>query len=622
MNVFFYFILKFMYFCTMKKFLFVFSILYCLFSFKIFGQYIFPVDFPAGKAYLAGNVGEIRQNHFHAGIDVGIMTGTKVKASAKGYVSRITNSTSGYGKCLVITHPHLKQKTLYAHLHKFEGKIGNYLKQKQKEKKKTEIDLEISPNIIPVNMGEIIALSGNTGASAGAHLHYEIRTLDDVAIDPFMYQFKELPLDKAPPVVKKIAFYPLHINSRINNELARKEYNVIGQNGVYSVPNIINVKGAIGLEMLAWDVLQNSIHTFGISYIEMKLDQKTIYSANLRSIEHAQNRCMLVHINYEIQKKNNQAFQKCYVADGNKLKNYSHIDKGIIHLKDKKVHNLTIKMIDNWGNSSNLSLKIQDNNTSFSNQFIPDKSLTRATLQYKVIENTLMIEANYLKMKGKEAFFSFSGVNYPVKLSYQIGKKIVYLWDLRDGLPDAVEAGGVRLPLFFRKMIPPQQEFWYKSKDLMIKFPKNCLFDTLYLEARPQSHYLDLHTNFVPLFLPIEVTYFSKNVPKNAQAFAGNQLLKSIALIGGVKFNTRQLGRFFFRPDITPPLVQFIKNDGKTILLKAIENETGLDDFKAYLNGVYLPLDFDSKTNILSAEKDSPSHVLKGNLEKTHLHMF
>lgn len=599
----------------MKNYLLLFFVIFLCFSSPIFAQYIFPIDFPIGKAYLAGNVGEIRQSHFHAGLDIGVLTGTKVKSSAKGYVSSIINSSSGYGKCLVITHPHLKQKTLYAHLHKFEGKIGNYLKQKQKEKKSTEISLDIPANVIAVNMGEIVALSGNTGASAGAHLHYEIRTLDDVAIDPFMYQFKELPLDKMPPIVKKIAFSPLDIKSRIGNELTRKEYNVVGQNGVYSVPNIINVSGAVGLELWAWDILQNSIHTFGISYLEVKLDQKTIYNANLRSIEHAQNRCMLVHINYEIQKKTNQAFQKCYVADGNKLKNYTHINKGIIHLKDKKVHHLTIKMVDNWGNVSNLSLKIQDNLTNFSNQFIPDKSLTRATLQYKVIENTLVIEGNYLKMKGKNALFSFSGVNYPIQFSYQIGKKIVYLWDLRDGLPDAVEAGGVRLPLFFRKMIPSQQDFWYRSKDLMIKFPKNCLFDTLYLEARPQSNYLDLHTDLVPLFSPIEVTYLSKNIPKNAQAFAGNRLLKSTALIGGVKFHTRQLGRFFFRSDITPPLALFLKNDGKTIFLKVIEKETGLDDFKAYLNGVYLPLDFDEKTNILSAEKDSPSHLLKGNLE-------
>ncbi|TAG95199.1 MAG: hypothetical protein EAZ20_00395, partial [Bacteroidetes bacterium] len=46
-----------------------------------------------------------------------------------------------------------------------------------------------------------------------------------------------------------------------------------------------------------------------------------------------------------------------------------------------------------------------------------------------------------------------------------------------------------------------------------------------------------------------------------------------------------------------------------------IEKETGLDEFKAYLNGQYLPLDYDSKTNILSFEKEISTQILKGILE-------
>jgi hypothetical protein len=597
---------------AMKKIFFV-CLLFFLFK-NIYGQYIFPVEFPIGKAYIAGNVGEIRQQHFHAGLDLGVMTGTKVKASAKGYVSRITISASGYGKCLVITHPHLKQKTLYAHLHKFEGKIAEFARKKQLEKRDSEIDIELSSNILPVKAGEIIALSGNSGASAGPHLHYEIRTLNDISLDPFMYEFKELPVDKLPPVLKKIAFVPLHIQSRIDKEFARKEYQVVGNNGNYKIPQTIFLQGAVGLEILAWDILQNSQHTFGISDIEVKLDKKIIFNANLRSIEHEKNRCMLVHINYEVQKKTQKAFQKCYVADGNRLNNYTHINKGIIHLQDNEIHDLRIKMTDNWGNSTYISLKVQKGNEQ-KNTFLADKSLVKPKLQYKVIENTLVIEGNFLKSKGQQANLSFSGVSCTVPLAYQIGKKTIYLWDLREGLPDGVEIGNVRLPLFFRKMIPSGKEYWYKSKDLIIKFPKNALFDTLYLEARPQTIYLDLHTDLVPLFAPIEVYYFSKSIPKYAQAYSGNKLLKSMALIGGVKFNTRQLGRFFFIPDITPPLATFLKNDGKNLFLKVTEEGTGLDDFKAYLNGSFLPLDYDNKTEILSAEKDSPQQTLKGNLE-------
>ena len=47
-----------------------------------------PLDIPL---YLAGNFGELRSNHFHAGIDIktqGVI-GKNVYATADGYVSRI-----------------------------------------------------------------------------------------------------------------------------------------------------------------------------------------------------------------------------------------------------------------------------------------------------------------------------------------------------------------------------------------------------------------------------------------------------------------------------------------------------------------------------------------------------
>jgi murein DD-endopeptidase MepM/ murein hydrolase activator NlpD len=50
-----------------------------------------PLDIPL---YLAGNFGEIRSNHFHAGIDLKTqqIEGLDVKAAAKGYVSRVKTS--------------------------------------------------------------------------------------------------------------------------------------------------------------------------------------------------------------------------------------------------------------------------------------------------------------------------------------------------------------------------------------------------------------------------------------------------------------------------------------------------------------------------------------------------
>jgi murein DD-endopeptidase MepM/ murein hydrolase activator NlpD len=56
-----------------------------------------PFDFPI---LLSGNFGELRNDHFHAGIDFKTrnMEGAPVHAIQDGYVSRITISPWGYGQ--------------------------------------------------------------------------------------------------------------------------------------------------------------------------------------------------------------------------------------------------------------------------------------------------------------------------------------------------------------------------------------------------------------------------------------------------------------------------------------------------------------------------------------------
>src|SRR5574344_2139521 len=56
--------------------------------------------------YLAGNFGELRSNHFHAGLDIKTQQreGLKVNAIGDGYISRINVSPTGYGNALYIDH--------------------------------------------------------------------------------------------------------------------------------------------------------------------------------------------------------------------------------------------------------------------------------------------------------------------------------------------------------------------------------------------------------------------------------------------------------------------------------------------------------------------------------------
>lgn len=97
----------------------------------------------------------------HTGIDIGLPTGTAVKAADGGKV--IFSGTKGaYGKCVIIDHG-ANIQTLYAHNSKLLVKKGD-----------------------KVFKGQTIANSGNTGRSTGPHLHFEVRK-NGTPVNPTQY---------------------------------------------------------------------------------------------------------------------------------------------------------------------------------------------------------------------------------------------------------------------------------------------------------------------------------------------------------------------------------------------------------------------------------------------------
>lgn len=88
-------------------------------------------------------------NRMHEGIDIITDVGTKVKAAANGVVSFV-GVKNGLGLTVEIDHG-FGYKTIYGHLSNTLIKEGQI-----------------------ISRGTIIALSGNSGLSAGPHLHYEI----------------------------------------------------------------------------------------------------------------------------------------------------------------------------------------------------------------------------------------------------------------------------------------------------------------------------------------------------------------------------------------------------------------------------------------------------------------
>lgn len=131
----------------------------------------------------------------HNGIDFSCFFGTPVYAAADGEVFYAGNGLNGYGLVVILKHKWIDKTgdpqtayTLYAHLSK-----QLVLEQKEIFDLKTMSTRQV---IWPVKKGEKIALSGNSGHSDGAHLHYELRNEFYIPIWNGTYQSEKLSEEK------------------------------------------------------------------------------------------------------------------------------------------------------------------------------------------------------------------------------------------------------------------------------------------------------------------------------------------------------------------------------------------------------------------------------------------
>ena len=165
-------------YCSYKnsivKFFTVLVLLLSLFIAKAEGDEPFNMPMKI-KPVVSGSFAELRANHFHSGIDLTTSgkLGYPVFSVYSGFVSRIKVSASGYGKAIYVEHPN-GLTSVYAHLNGYCEKIDSLVRTHQYEKESFEVEIHLNPGVLPVDGGEVIAFSGNSGSSGGPHLHFEL----------------------------------------------------------------------------------------------------------------------------------------------------------------------------------------------------------------------------------------------------------------------------------------------------------------------------------------------------------------------------------------------------------------------------------------------------------------
>jgi hypothetical protein len=309
---------------------------------------------------LAGTFGELRPNHFHAGIDIKSSKGSvgdDLLAAADGYVARIKVRAGGYGNALYIKHPN-GYTTVYAHMHTFTDELNDFVKKNQYSRKSYGVDLYPSAGQFKFKKGERIGVLGNSGSSQGPHLHFEIRdSSNDRPLNPLLFGFEML--DNVPPKMHQIKIY--HLNDK-RETLDSKVMDLTKKSTGYVVSGDTISIGAwrVGFALKVYDHHNGVKNWNGIYSLEMLVDDQPFFDFKMEELSFSQTRYINAHMDYMEREKNKAYFNRCYDLPGNRLSIYGNqVDKGILKLYEKKTQKVTMLAKDASGNASKLEFWVK-----------------------------------------------------------------------------------------------------------------------------------------------------------------------------------------------------------------------------------------------------------------------
>ncbi|MBI3483211.1 MAG: M23 family metallopeptidase, partial [Bacteroidetes bacterium] len=487
-----------------------------------------------------------------------------VRATQRGYVSYASISAYGYGNALFLTHPD-GNMSVYAHLDQFKGKVADYILKKQYEQKSFEINLEFSSEQFPISQGDTIGFVGNTGGSAGPHLHFEIRDSSNEALNPLKFNFDEIK-DDLPPVVQKIALKTLNINSRINGKYGRVEYFLLRNGNDYFLPMPIHVKGKIGIETLAFDRMNFSGFRCGINQIEMLTDSEKIFSQKIDKVNFFETSDIVALMNYQTLKTRGLRFRRSTAL------------------------------------------------TPIAKPF-----------DYEIDGNVLSLQVRMCAAKSKIVIYE-KGTAVAVDPTYEGNGLQVFLINLKKIIPDSAQACNGMIHFNIADEISPKTEHTFYSDWADIRFHKNSLYDTLYLhfvkEEKNGSEVFSIGRTTEPLNDTIEVTFKQlKQDINNSKTAVYHTEGKVNEYVGGhwedgkMKFTTTELGDFVLLKDSIPPSIYRIYCNSLNARFRIRDNLSGIEKYEATINGEWLLMKYDYKTGILQSERIDKTKPLKGDFE-------
>jgi murein DD-endopeptidase MepM/ murein hydrolase activator NlpD len=311
-------------------------------------EIVSPLTIPL---FLSGNFGELRNDHFHSGIDFKTqgVTGMSVRAVKEGYIARISVSPYGYGRAVYINHPD-GTTSVYGHLERFASRIETAVRDSQYRKESFSVNLVFLPADFPLQQAEIFAYSGNTGGSGGPHLHFEFRdTRTEKVIDALPY-FKTLIKDTRPPDIRGVMLFPQRGKGLVNGSPLNME-----------LPNskIISAWGSIGVGVKAYDRMDGTTNIYGVKEIIFRLDGVEIFHSYMDGFYFEESRYINSFIDWTEWKSHRSFYMKSFIEPGNKLGIYRNSRfNGIFTISEERPYYCEYELIDEFGNASRFNFTI------------------------------------------------------------------------------------------------------------------------------------------------------------------------------------------------------------------------------------------------------------------------
>jgi len=516
-----------------------------------------PVAFPI---YLSGTFGELRADHFHAGIDIKTheVTGKKVYAVASGYVSRINVSLTGYGNAIYITHPD-GYMTVYGHLKRFNPSIQKYVRKIQYKRQSFTVEIFPPKGKLPVKKGEVIAFSGESGGADGPHLHFEVREArTENPVNPLLFQGIHVS-DHRPPKIYRLGVYFKNTETCDGPKMDTLIYPVAGSGKKCYLRNhpVIKVTGPFSLALQSIDVLDHISNRDGVYSIKLYEDKQLVWGIEMNKLSFYTTRYINSLIDYNYYEKTNRRLVRTQVDSNNRAPNYFSVkDHGIFRFHDQKVHHFKYVVADIYGNTSVFHFNMQE---------APPKHCKG---QKKNLTKKPQGGHSFRFDRDEKIITPDISLNFPVNTFYRSFDFHLRKFPEKKDLLSPVYAVGNRF-------IPVQKYF-----KLAIKVPASD--KSLYQRKK------------------LYIAYSPERKGNNFK-YAGGDYIN-----GWLKAKVRALGCYAIKTDTVRPQVKAINfkhltylKKQKSLIVWINDEQTGIKDYRPTLNGHWILMEYLPKKKLL-----------------------